>query len=108
MGPSPNATYQILSHKVIGPLVLEKKILEGVFTIYGRVGHLGHVPGPGKYFHSPLPLRHHMKFGFDWPSVFGEDDGGWMDDGPWLYYKLTMSWANKAYLYILEDGYFSW
>ena len=27
----------------IGPPVLEKKIFEGVFTIYGHGGHLGHV-----------------------------------------------------------------
>ena len=31
-----------------------------------------------------------MKFGFDWPSGFGEDLGKWWtDDGPWLYYNLT-------------------
>ena len=42
-----------------------------------------------------------MKFGFDWPSAFGEEDlwkwqtdGRWTTDGqtderPWLYYKLT-------------------
>ena len=39
-----------------------------------------------------------MKFGFDWPSSFGEkifENGGQtdnerrMDDGPRLYYKLT-------------------
>ena len=25
-------------------------------------------------FHSPIPLRLHMKFGFDWPSGFWEED----------------------------------
>ena len=41
-----------------------------------------------------------MKFGFDWPSGFEEEDlwKWWTtdddnnertDDGPWLYYKLT-------------------
>ena len=25
-------------------------------------------------FRSPIPLRLHMKFGFDWPSGFGEED----------------------------------
>ena len=32
-----------------------------------------------------------MKFGFDWPSGFGEEDllKWWTDNGPWLYYKLT-------------------
>ena len=38
-----------------------------------------------------------MRFGFDWSSglekkIFengGRTDGRQMDDGPWLYYKLT-------------------
>ena len=46
-----------------------------VFTIYGRGGHLGHVTQtPRTNFRSPIPLRLHMKFGFDWPSGFGEED----------------------------------
>ena len=68
-----------------------------VFTIYGRGGHLGHVTQtPRTNFCFPIPSRFHMKFGFDWPSGFGEEDlwkwwtdNGRMDDGPWLYYKLT-------------------
>ena len=45
-----------------------------VFTIYGRGGHLGHVTQvPRTNFRSPYPRRFHIKFGFDWPSGFGED-----------------------------------
>ena len=44
------------------------------FTIYGCGGHLGHVtPMPRINFRSPSPRRLHIKFGFDWPSGFGED-----------------------------------
>ena len=61
-------------HKVIGPLVVEKKIFEGFFTIYEHGGHLGPVnQTPRTNFHSPIPLRLHMEFNFDWPSGFGED-----------------------------------
>ena len=45
-----------------------------VFTIYWRGGHLGHVTRvPQTNFCSPYPRRLHIKFGFDWPSGFGED-----------------------------------
>ena len=71
MGPSPQC--YIASHKVIGPLVLEK-IFEGVFTIHGRGSHLNHVTQtPQINFRFPIPLWLHMKFGFDRPSGFGED-----------------------------------
>ena len=46
-----------------------------VFTIYGRGAHLGHVTQtPQTNFCSPIPLRLHMKFGFDRPSGFGVED----------------------------------
>ena len=46
-----------------------------VFTIYGRSGHLGHVTQmPRTKFRSPYTRRHHIKFGFDWQSGFGEED----------------------------------
>ena len=46
-----------------------------VFTIYGRGGHLGHVTQmPRTNFPSPYPKRLHIKFGFDWPSGFREED----------------------------------
>ena len=66
--------------------------------MYGRGGHLGDVTQTSRTnFRSPIPLRLHVKFGFDWPSglekkVFengGRTDGQRADDGPWLYYKLT-------------------
>ena len=86
----------IPSHKVIGPLVLEK-IFEGFLPYMGVATILGHVTQTrGTTFHFPMPLRLHMKFGFDRPSGFGEEDlwKWWMTDGgmyngPWLYYKLT-------------------
>ena len=46
-----------------------------VFTIYGRGGHLGHVTHmPRTKCCSPYPRRLHIKFGFDRPSGFGEED----------------------------------
>ena len=46
-----------------------------VFTIYGRGGHLGHVTWTIYInFLYPFPRRLHMKFGFDWPSGFREED----------------------------------
>ena len=59
----------------IGPPVLEKKIFEGFFTIYGHGGHLGHVTWIIYILIGyPFLLMLHIKFGFDWPSGFrGED-----------------------------------
>ena len=46
-----------------------------VFTIYGRGGHLGHVTQmPQTKYRSSYPRRLHIKFGFDQPSCFGEED----------------------------------
>ena len=46
-----------------------------VFTIYGRVGHLGHVTHmPQTNFLSPYPRKLQIKFGFDRASGFGEED----------------------------------
>ena len=48
---------------------------EGVFTIYGRGGHLGHVTHmPRTNFRSRYLRRLQIKFGFDWVSGFGEED----------------------------------
>ena len=45
------------------------------FTIYGHGGHLGHVTWTICInFSSPFPRRLHIKFGFDWPSDFREED----------------------------------
>ena len=52
-----------------------KEDFQRVFTIYGRGGHLGHVTQmPRTKYGSPYPWRLHIKFGFDWPSSFGEED----------------------------------
>ena len=42
------------------------------FTIYGHLGHVTRVPRTN--VRSPYPRRLHIKFGFDWPSGFGEED----------------------------------
>ena len=44
-----------------------------ICTCHG--GHLGHVTWTIYInFHSPFPMRLHIKFGFDWPSGFrGEE-----------------------------------
>ena len=60
-----------------------EEIFLSVFTIYGRCGHFGHVTQRRLInFHSSDPWRLHMKFGFYWPSDFGEDleNGERMDD----------------------------
>ena len=59
----------------IDPPVLEKKIFEGFFAIYGHRGHLGHVTWI-IYIHidNPFLLMLHIKFGFDWPCGFRGDD----------------------------------
>ena len=46
-----------------------------VFTIYGHGGHLGHVTWTIYRNFCSLFLRMlHMKFDFDWPSGFREED----------------------------------
>ena len=62
------------SVKIIGPLVLGQKIYK-VFAIFNHGGHLGHVTWIIYInFHSPVLRMLHMKFGFDWPSGFREED----------------------------------
>ena len=61
------------SFKIIGLLVLEKKIFKGFLLFNG--GHLGHVTLTIYInFRSPILRMLHMKFGFDWPSGFREED----------------------------------
>ena len=51
--------------------VLEKKIFEGDFTIYGHGGHLGHVTSiMSSDFHFLVPESFHTKFSSEWPSSF--------------------------------------
>ena len=46
-----------------------------VFIIYGHGGHLGYVTLTIYiYFGSPFPRMLNIKFGFDWPSGFREED----------------------------------
>ena len=46
-----------------------------VFTIYGRGRHLGHVTWILRFnFRLPYPWTLHIKFHFDWPSSFREED----------------------------------
>ena len=46
-----------------------------VFIIVGHGGHLGHVTQISRsHFHSPYPRTLHIKFHFDWPSSFREED----------------------------------
>ena len=52
-----------------------KKDFGRIFTIYVRGGDLGHVTQMLRTnFRSPYPRRLHIRFGFDWPSGFGEED----------------------------------
>ena len=45
------------------------------YILYGSGGHLRHVTQiPRTNFRSPFPRRLHIKFGFDWPSGFGEEN----------------------------------
>ena len=75
MSRSPRCYIQSFVGK--GPLGLEKKIFEGlftflrVFTIYGHGGHLGHVTSIMLInFHFHLPNILHTKFGKKLPSGF--------------------------------------
>ena len=46
-----------------------------VFTMYGRGGHLSHVTQISlSNFRSPYPWMLHIKFHFDWPSSFRDED----------------------------------
>ena len=70
-----------------------------VFTIYRRGGHLGHVPRmPRTNILSLYPWRLHTKFGFDWPSGFGEDvwNCGWRMDGRTPDYGYTIYLAIQS------------
>ena len=57
--------YQVSVYRTNGPLVF----------IYGRGGHVGHVTKmPRTNFRSTYPKGLNIKFAFDWPSGFGEED----------------------------------
>ena len=89
-----------------------------VFTIYGRGGHLGHVTQmPRTNFCFPNPRRLHIRFGFDWPIGFREEDV-WncerrttTTDGRTPDHEYTISsplslrlrWAKKIHLFNDRD-----
>ena len=55
----------------------EKDFFKGFYHmyIYGRSGHHGHVTQmPRTNFHSPYTRRLHIKYGYDRPSGFREED----------------------------------
>ena len=52
-----------------------EKVFEGLFTIYWHGGNLGLVTNmPRTKFCSLFPRRLHIKFGFNRPIGFGEED----------------------------------
>ena len=62
------------SLKIIVFLFLEKNILKG-FAIHSHGGHLGHVTWAiYTNFHSHFPMMLHIKFGFNWPSGFRDEN----------------------------------
>ena len=53
----------------IDPPVLEKKIFEGVFTIFANAGHLGHMTSILlTIFYFIVTESFHTKFGSEWHS----------------------------------------
>ena len=102
MGPSPQC--YIPSHKVIGPLVLEKKIFEGFLPYMGVAAILVMLPKPREQTFVPP-----SQWGSIWNlALIGQavlekktfENGGQQKDGrmdgrqwaehrSWLFYKLT-------------------
>ena len=57
------------------PSCPEEDFFESFFCIYSHGGHLGHVTLTFyTKFHSPYLIMLHIKFGFNWPNGFREDD----------------------------------
>ena len=80
-------------HKVIGPLVLEKKIFEDFLPYMGVAAIFTMWPRPCEQ--TSVPPSH---WGSICLALIGlailekknfENGGRWMEGGPWLYYKLT-------------------
>ena len=93
MGPRvPNATYQ--ATKVIGPLVLEKKIFEGFLPYMGVAAILFMWLRPREQtFFLPAHWVSIWSLALKGPAVLEkkifDNSGRRTDDWPWLYYKLT-------------------
>ena len=81
------------------------------FTIYGHGGHLGHVTQIlGTNFRSPIPLRLHMKFGFNRGSGFRGEDvwKSWQQmDGltEWPWPLVTISSSGHSVNHIFQILY---
>ena len=66
----PHANFQNHSPSCSG----EEDVLK-IFAIYSHGGHLGHVTLTFyTKFHSPFLTMLHIKFDFNWPSGFREED----------------------------------
>ena len=93
MGPRPQC--YIPSHKVIGPLVLEKKIFEGFLPYMGMAAILVMWPRPHEQLSFPHPIKAPYEIWLRLAQRFWRRrslkmvDRQRTDDRPWLYYKLT-------------------
>ena len=81
-----HAKFQIIYFRFWG------RSLVKVFTIYGDGGHLGHVT---LTIYTNFQGMLYMKFGYEWPSGFIEEDiehceRTYNDTGALVYYKPTL------------------
>ena len=105
MGPRPHC--YLPSHRVIGPLALE-----GFYHIWAWRPSWSCEPDPAnKLSYPPIPWRLHRKFGFDWPSGFGEEYLKMVDgrttDGRWtmahVFFFLLLLVCFYKHLYQLDQ-----
>ena len=91
MGPRPQC--YIPSHKVTGPLVLEKTTFEGFLPYMGETAILFMWPKPCKQTFVPHPTEAPYKIWLWLAQQFWRRSlkmvDGQTTDRPWLYYKLT-------------------
>ena len=92
MGPRPKC--YIASHKVIGPLVLEKKIFKGFYHIWAWRPSCSCDPDPMNKLSFPHPIEAPYQIWLRlaqwfWRRSLKMVDRQRTDNGPWLYYKLT-------------------
>ena len=108
MAQGPNATYQ--GTRSLALWFWRRRFLKSFYHTWPWRPSWSCDPDPA----NKLPLRLHMKFGFNWPSGFGEDlwkwwtDGQRMEDRTCLYYKLTnepkCSGELKTYNWAMETS----
>ena len=92
MGPRPQC--YIPSHKVIGPLVLEKKTFEGFYHIRVWWPSWSCDPDSVNKLSFPHPIEAPYEIWLLLAQWFWRKRplkmvDGWTNDEPWLYYKLT-------------------